>query len=78
MEEIEVRIRGQIDSNWSEWLGGLTIAHTESGETILTGSVRDQSALLGLMNKLAGLGLQILSLASSEAATSGHEEAPKM
>jgi hypothetical protein len=66
MEEIEVRVRGQIGKNWSDWLGGLTVAHTENGETILTGSVRDQSALLGLVTRLAGLGLRILSVASRQ------------
>ncbi len=78
MEEIEVRIQGQINRNWSEWLEGLAIAPTEDGETILTGSVRDQSALLGLLNKLSGLGLHILSVASSGTLASGHKEAPKM
>jgi hypothetical protein len=66
VEEIEVRVKGQIDLNWSGWLGGLAVAHVENGETILTGSVRDQSALLGLMNRLSGLGLHILSVASTE------------
>ncbi len=78
MEKIEIRIKGQIDKTWSEWLGGLDIAHTENGETLLTGSVRDQSALLGLLNKLSGLGLRVLSVASSETLASGHKEAPNM
>ncbi len=78
MEKIEVRIRAELDENWSDWLGGLTIAHTEDGETVLTGSVRDQSALLGLLNKLSGLGLRVLSVASTETLASGHKEASKM
>jgi hypothetical protein len=66
MEEIVVRVRGQIDQNWSDCLGRLTIVYTENGETTLTGTVRDQSALLGLMNRLGGLGLHILSVTSKE------------
>jgi hypothetical protein len=66
VEEIEVRVKGQIDRNWSAWLAGLTIAYTENGDTTLTGAVRDQSALLGLMDRLSRLGLHILSVASTE------------
>jgi hypothetical protein len=66
LEEIRVRVRGQIDADWSDRLGGLTIAHTDTGDTILTGSVRDQSALIGLMNRLSCLGLRLVSVASVE------------
>ncbi len=78
MEEIEVRIKGHINRDWSDWLEGLAIAHTEDGETILTGSLRDQSALLGLLNKLSGLGLPILSVALTESLPHSRKEAPKM
>lgn len=37
MEGVQVRIKGQIDQNWSEWFTGLTINHTADGETILSG-----------------------------------------
>jgi len=66
VEEIQVRIKRQIDKSWSERLGGLAVAHTGNGETILTGRVRDQSALYGLLNRLSSLGLQLVSLTSSE------------
>ena len=66
MEEIRVRVRGQIDADWSDRLGGITIAHTDTGDTILTGSVRDQPALVGLINRLSGLGLRLVSVASNQ------------
>lgn len=65
MEVMEIRVRGQIDKNWSDWLGELTIAHDSAGDTILTGSVQDQAALLGLLNRLSCLGLQLVSLGPS-------------
>ena len=64
MEQMEIQIKGQIDQNWADWLGGLTIAYTENGRTILTGSVRDQAALHGLLSKLAELGLPLVSVTS--------------
>lgn len=62
MQQIEIRIKGQINQNWSDWCGGLTITHTERGETVLAGSVRDQAALRGLLDRLADLGIQLISV----------------
>lgn len=66
MEQVEIRVRGQLDQDWSEWLGGLTLTPTESGETLLAGTVRDQAALTGLLDRLAGLGLDLVSLSTSD------------
>jgi hypothetical protein len=66
MHEVEIRVKGQIDEQWSEWLEGLSVAHTEEGETVLTGSVVDQAALHGLLAKLRDLGVPLLSVNSAE------------
>ena len=78
MQYIEIRIKGDIDRDWSDWISALTVTHTAQGETVLSGSVRDQSALLGLMNSLSGLGLHILSVALRESLSRVEKEAPKM
>jgi hypothetical protein len=57
-----VRIKGRIDEQWSEWFHGLLITHVEPDETVLTGSVPDQSALYGLLAKLRDLGLPLLAV----------------
>ena len=67
MQQVEIRVKGQIDERWSEWLEGLTITHTEDGETMLSGSVIDQSALYGVIGRLRDLGLPLLSVNPSEA-----------
>jgi hypothetical protein len=66
MQQIQIHVKGQIDERWSEWLDGLTITHTEEGETVLTGSILDQSALYGLIAKLRDLGLPLLAMNSVE------------
>ncbi len=78
MQWIEVHIKGHIDRDWSDWVTSATVMHTAQGETVLSGSVRDQPALLGLMNSLSGLGLRILSVALKESLPHSHKEAPKM
>ena len=66
MQQIQIRVKGKIDERWSEWLDGLTITHTEEGDTVLTGSVLDQSAVYGLIAKLRDLGLPLSAMSSVE------------
>jgi hypothetical protein len=62
MQQVEIRVKGRIDERWREWLGDVTITHTDQGETLLTGTVADQSALYGLVAKLRDLGLPLVSV----------------
>jgi hypothetical protein len=58
----QIRVRGVIDSMWSDWFDGLITCPQANGDTLLTGSVRDQSALHGLLAKIRDLGLPLLSV----------------
>jgi hypothetical protein len=69
MQKIEIRVKGQIDRDWSDWFGGLAIAHTIHGETVLAGSIRDQAELRGMLFRLADLGLELVSLDTSRRVT---------
>lgn len=66
MQQVKIRLQGQIDERWSEWFEGLTITHTQQGETVLTGFVADQAALHGLLAKVRDLGLSLVSVNSAE------------
>ena len=74
MEEIEIHIREQINFDWSDWMGGLSIIHTNRGETILSGLIRDQAALRGLINMIADLNLSLSSVESKKVKTSTESE----
>ena len=61
-----IRVCGHLDESWSERLGGLRITAI-SGEdkgsvTELSGQVRDQAALAGVLNTLYELHLTLLSV----------------
>ncbi len=56
----QIRIQGQIDESWSDWLGGLAITPQSGGETLLTGPIVDQAALHGILDKLHAMNLPIL------------------
>ena len=78
MQEVEIRVKGQLDKNWSNWLGAMTITHTKQGETVLSGNVSDQAALYGLLFRLSNLGLHLVSVTSDGAHARRSEEAGHM
>lgn len=62
MKYVEIRIEGQLDERWAEWLGDLTIQRSEQDETLLSGFFPDQAALYGLIGKLRDLGISLISV----------------
>ncbi len=58
----EIRIQGHLDTQWTEWFGMLTVTVEENGDTLLTGTVADQSALHGLLRKVRDLGMPLISV----------------
>lgn len=60
MGTIEISVKGHLDRQWTEWLGGLSIEHQADGTSLLSGSVADLPALFGLLNRVRDLGLTLL------------------
>ncbi len=56
-----IRIRGQLDPQWSAWFQGLCVAESV-GDTTLTGQLADQSALHGVLARIRDLGLELVSV----------------
>ena len=57
-----IRVRGSLDSSWSEWFDGLDVVNEDQETTVLTGVVVDQAALHGLIVKVRDLGLPLLTV----------------
>lgn len=58
----QIRLKGHLSHQWTEWFKGLTITLEEDGNTLLTGTVIDQAALHGLIKKVRDLGMPLLSV----------------
>ena len=66
MQRVEIRVEGHLDQTWAEWLDSFNVVHAEGDETVLTGKVKDQAALYGLIAKLRDLGAKLISVNSGE------------
>ena len=58
----QIRIKGHLGREWTDWFEGLAITPEDTGETLLTGTVVDQAALHGLLKKVRDLGMPLLSV----------------
>ncbi len=58
----QIRVKGHLGPQWTDWFGGLAITLEDNGDTLLTGAVVDQAALYGLLRKVRDLGMPLLSV----------------
>ena len=64
MQQVEIRMKGHLDKTWANRLFSMKITHTSDGNTVLSGSLRDQAQLEGLLYQLFRIGIQIISVSS--------------
>jgi hypothetical protein len=61
-----VCVQGAIERSWADLFGGMKVTYrnlaTPNALTVLTGDVLDQAELIGLLNRLYGLGLPLVSV----------------
>ena len=61
-------VRSELGDSYAAAFEGMRM-ETQDGQTILTGEIKDQPHLFGILDRLNGLGLELLSVqALSEAA----------
>ena len=78
MLDVEISVKGQIDASWSAYLRGLRVSPTPDGQTVLSGRIRDQADVYGLLTRLSSLGLQLISVAVRSASLPAGEEGRNM
>jgi hypothetical protein len=58
----QIRIKGHLGRQWTDWFEGLAISLEDNGETLLTGPVIDQAALHGVLKKVRDVAMPLLSV----------------
>jgi hypothetical protein len=57
-----IRIKGHLAVHWAEWFDDMMITRLDNGESLIEGSVIDQAALHGMLNRIRDLGLPLLAV----------------
>jgi hypothetical protein len=58
----QIRVKGHLDETWIAWFSPLVVANEASAEATLTGAIRDQAELHGLLDKIFDLNLTLLAV----------------
>ena len=59
-------MRGELSERYAAAFEGM---ETKTGQTVLTGQVMDQTQLHGILDRIGGLGLELVSVQSAPAAS---------
>lgn len=57
----KIKIQGRLDSKWRDWFEGMEITYEENN-TVLTGNIKDETLMFGILNKIRDLNLKLISL----------------
>lgn len=62
----EIIVEGALDRRWQEWFGGMSVTvlaeDSPFPHTVMTGKVRDRSALYGILCQIMNYNLPIISV----------------
>jgi len=58
----QIKLKGHLPDDWSDWFGGLNVSRDEAGNTLLIGDVVDQARLHGLLKRIRDAGIELISL----------------
>lgn len=66
MYHTEIRVKGKITPNWSDWFGELHMQENDCDETILSGELPDMAAVYGVISRLGSLVIPLVSVTCVE------------
>jgi hypothetical protein len=73
-EYYEIKFKGCLDPGWADCFAGLKLTHLDGNVTLLSGSLPDQAALHGLLERVRDLNLKLISVTSDNPSTKKSEE----
>jgi hypothetical protein len=74
MIQTKIHIKGKLDPAWSDWFEDMQIQVDPTGDTVLCGNLLDKSAVYGVISRLSGFGLALISVTCQEEVDHGSPE----
>ena len=59
--KVKIKVRGHLDKKWQDWFEGMEITYDKDA-TILSGTIKDESMLHGILNRIRDLNLKLISV----------------
>jgi len=60
-EIIIIKVKGHLDKKWKDWFLGMDISYEEDN-TIISGIVKDEAFMHGILNLIRDLNLKLISV----------------
>lgn len=60
--DYQIRVNGHFDQTLADWFAPLAVRNEPNGETTLTGTLRDQAELYGILLKLYNLNITLIAV----------------
>ncbi len=54
-------VQGHLDTKWKNWFEGMVISY-EGPNTMLSGNIKDEAHLHGILNQIRDLNLKLISV----------------
>ena len=61
----KIIVQGHLDKKWKDWFEGMEISY-EGDNTILSGNIKDEAHLHGVLNQIRDLNLKLISINRDE------------
>jgi hypothetical protein len=58
----KIKIKGRLESHWTDWFEGLVFTYENDGTTTIQGPLPDQAALHSILLKIRDLNLTLISV----------------
>ena len=59
--KVQIKIKGHLDTKWEEWFEGMEFSY-EKENTVLTGEIKDEAFMHGILNLIRDLNLKLVSV----------------
>jgi hypothetical protein len=58
----EIKLKGHLDTKWTEWFYDMSITHESDGTTTLYGPLPDQSVLHSVLDRIRDMNLTLINV----------------